>query len=148
MFRRCTATLLLLLSLPTLMQAQEYAPALIASTAELDAALAGAALDADADRQAVRDLLARPEVERTLALAGTDREEMIARVELLEGERLTAVADRARAAEAQLAGGDTGIVLLYLFAAAAVVGMLLLIASADYSDTGYSGGDGTLPGNA
>jgi len=80
-----------------------------------------------ADRQMVRDLLARPDVRRVAGSMGIDLERAGAAVGTLSGPELSRVAKQAREANSQLSGGAvtmTTTVFIIL-----VVALVLLIAA-------------------
>jgi hypothetical protein len=61
----------------------------------------------DADRAAVREALARPEVREAAAKAGLDLTRATAAVDTLEGPDLARAADAARKVNQQFVGGST-----------------------------------------
>lgn len=79
---------------------------------------------ADADRQAIRTLLQRKEVQQLAGSAGLDLERANAAAAVLSGPSLERLAAQARTLNADLTGGDSTIVIS---ASAAIIILLLLI---------------------
>lgn len=73
--------------------------------------VSGKAERAEANRQMIRALLDRPEVESVAATHGIDLERARDGVATLEGEELRTVTERAQQLQADLAGGDDTIVI-------------------------------------
>lgn len=103
---RTTLTLALsvLLATPALAQQPQRH---VASPAALDSAIAEHLRQADADRQAIRDVLRRPEVREIVSHAGLDVARAERAVATLDGAGLQQVAAQARAVDNSLAGGQT-----------------------------------------
>jgi len=83
---------------------------------------------ADADRQAIQILLQRPEVRQIAGTAGLDLERASAAAGVLSGSALEQLAAQARAADADLAGGDRTIVVS---ATMVIIVLLILILLVD-----------------
>lgn len=79
------------------------------------------------DREAIRELLARPEVQRVAGPAGLDLQRADAAVGVLSGPELSRLAAQARDANSRLAGGDT-IVITWPMVVIIVVALVVLIA--------------------
>jgi cell division protein FtsL len=85
-------------------------------------------LDSQAsDRQAIRDLLARPEVQRIAGSAGLSLERANAAVGTLSGPELQRLAEQSRQANSQIVGGDT-VVMTWTMVIIIVVALVVLIA--------------------
>lgn len=80
-----------------------------------------------ADRQALRDLLARPDVRRVAGKAGLDLQHADAAIGVLSGPELSRLAAQARQANAQLVGGET-ITMTWTMVIIIVVALVVLIA--------------------
>jgi hypothetical protein len=65
----------------------------------------------DADRAALREALARPEVQAVAGKLGVDLTRATAAVETMAGADLTRAADAARQVNQQLVGGASGVVI-------------------------------------
>jgi hypothetical protein len=78
----------------------------VASPAALDRAIAEHLRQADADRQAIRDVLQRPEVREIATHAGLDVARAERAVATLDGAELQQIAAQARAVDNSLAGGQ------------------------------------------
>jgi ribosomal protein L12E/L44/L45/RPP1/RPP2 len=89
----------------------------------IDAALQQHSTAADADRDTVRRLLARPEVRELAGGMGVDLRRASDAVSTLEGQDLAAVAAQARQAESALAGGQSVTISTTLI----IIGLLVLI---------------------
>ena len=79
---------------------------------------------ADADRQAIQTLLQREEVRQIAGAAGLDLERASAAAAVLSGPSLKKLAAQAREVNANLAGGDTKIVIS---ATLVIIVLLILI---------------------
>ena len=90
----------------------------------IDAALQQHATAADADRDTVRRLLARPEVRELAGGMGLDLRRASDAVGTLEGQDLAAVAAQARQAESALAGGQSSVTISTTLI---IIGLLVLI---------------------
>jgi hypothetical protein len=83
----------------------------IVSPAELAAAVADRHAAQDADRAAVREALARPEVRRLAASMGVDVDRVSSAAETLSGPDLEQAAAAARQVNQQLLGGATTVTI-------------------------------------
>jgi hypothetical protein len=89
---------------------------------EIQARIDAQASQENADREAIDHLLQRPEVRQVAASAGLDIQRASAAAAVLSGEQLKNVAERARAADAEL-GGSGHVTLTYT----AIIIILLVI---------------------
>lgn len=89
----------------------------------LDAAIHDHTAAAEADRETVLGLLARPEVEAIAGDVGLDLRRAQSAIDTLDGEQLTALAAQARQAEQALAGGQS----ITISAIWIIIGLLVLI---------------------
>lgn len=80
-----------------------------------------------ADRQAIRELLARPEVRRVAGNAGLDLQRANAAVGVLSGPELTRLATQARQANSDIIGGTT-VTMTWTMVIIIVVALVVLIA--------------------
>lgn len=80
-----------------------------------------------ADRQAIRDLLARPEVQRIAGSAGLNLQKADAAVGVLSGPELSRLATQARQANSDILGGKT-ITMTWTMVILVVVALVVLIA--------------------
>ena len=76
-----------------------------------------------ADRQVIANLLARPEVRDVASHSGLDLQRAQDAVGSLTGDELQQLADQARIAQADLAGGDT----LFISATTIIIVLLIVI---------------------
>jgi hypothetical protein len=76
----------------------------------------------EADREALRAFVARPDVQRIAAVADLDLEDASAGILALEGEKLSHAADQARALESRMGAQDT-----ITISATTVIIILLLV---------------------
>lgn len=95
-----------------------------ASLSALDAVLQEHVASADADRRAVLDLLARPEIAAIAQGAGIDMRSAAASVTAMDPVTLAAVAAQARAIDQTLAGGQSRVTLSTTYI---IIGLLILI---------------------
>ena len=95
----------------------------VADRAALDQAVAAAAARAEADRAAIRRVLARQEVKDVAARLGVDMTRADSAVRLLDGAELTQAAEYASQIEQDLAGGATTVVIT----ATTIIIILLII---------------------
>lgn len=79
---------------------------------------------ADADRQAIRSMLQRPEIRQIAGSAGLDLERASAAAAVLSGPSLETLSAQARDVNASLSGGDTRIVVS---ATLVIIVLLILI---------------------
>lgn len=98
----------------------------VVEPAELQAAIATRVGDQEAQRAAIQSLLARPDVRQLAANTGLDLARAQAAASNLDGAELQRLAAQATAAEAQLAGGDTTIVLTSTLLVVILIVVLLL----------------------
>jgi hypothetical protein len=94
----------------------------------LDAAIHDHTAAAEADREAVQRLLARPEVEAIAGDVGLDLRRAQSAVATLDGGQLAALAAQARQAEQALAGGQTFTISATMIIIALLVLILLIVA--------------------
>jgi hypothetical protein len=97
----------------------------------LDAAIHDHTAAAEADRETVRRLLARPEVEAIAGDVGLDLRRAQSAVATLDGEQLAALAAQARQAEEGLAGGQSRIVISTTLIIIALLVLILIIVAVD-----------------
>ena len=102
-----------------------------ASAAALDAAVQEHVASADADREAVARLLARPEVQKIAGDAGIDMRRAAQAVATLDGEQLTEIAAQARQIDETLAGGQSRVVISTTLIIIALLVLILLIVALD-----------------
>ena len=95
-----------------------------ADQAALDRAVAARAEQSDADRQAIRRLLSRPEVRGIAARAGIDLARATAAVAALDGDDLRQIAEQARTVDGSLAAGASKVTLS---TTTIIIGLLILI---------------------
>jgi branched-subunit amino acid ABC-type transport system permease component len=95
----------------------------VADRVALDQAVAAAAARAEADRAAIRRVLARQEVKDVAAKLGVDMTRADSAVRLLDGAELTQAAEYASQIEQDLAGGATTVVIT----ATTIIIILLII---------------------
>lgn len=107
-----------LLLLPAAAQAQQAAP----EAAPEPTAIAMQTDGEEADREALRRFLGRPDVQRVAGMADVDLSEATAGVLALEGERLSRAADQARALESRMGARDS-----ITISATTVIIVLLLV---------------------
>lgn len=79
------------------------------------------------DRQAIRELLARPEVRRVAGNAGLDLKRADAAVGVLTGPELSRLATQARQANSEISGGAT-VTMTWTMVIIIVVALVVLIA--------------------
>lgn len=80
-----------------------------------------------ADRQAIRDLLARPEVQSIAGAAGLDLQRANAAVGVLSGAELQRLAQQSRQANTAIIGGDT-MVISWTMVIIIIAALVILIA--------------------
>src|SRR5687768_52372 len=91
-----------MLLLPTAARAQQATTEVV----EEPTAIAMQTAGEEADREALRQFIARGDVQRVARLADVDLERASAGILALEGEQLSRAANQARAAESQLGAAD------------------------------------------
>ena len=96
-------------------------PAQVAST------MADRVASQDADRAAVREALARPEVQSVAASMGLDRQQMNAAVDAMNAAQLAQAASSARQVNDQLVGGASTIVISTTTIIIALLVLILII---------------------
>lgn len=96
----------------------------VADQGALDRAVAARTERADADREAIRRLLGRPQVRAIAARAGIDLARANAAVSTLAGDDLRQIAEQARTADASLAGGASKVTIS---TTTIIIGLLVLI---------------------
>ena len=82
----------------------------------------------EADRQAIRDLLSRPEVRRIAGSAGLSLERASAAVATLSGPELARLATQAREADSAIVGGRGTVTMTWTTVIIVVVALVVLIA--------------------
>jgi hypothetical protein len=115
----------LTLSLPPSIHAaaaSSRAPAHVVTPGELDRVIEGELERADADRQAIRQLLANRHVQEVAQRAGLDVSVAARGVDQLAGQELEDLAARARLVNADILGGDTIVI-----SATTIIIVLLII---------------------
>jgi len=95
-----------------------------ASQSAIDAALQQHARSADADRNLIRGLLDRPEVQELARGMGLDLRRANDAVSTLDGQDLEVLASQARQAESALAGGQSTVTISTTLI---IIGLLVLI---------------------
>jgi len=121
--RPVLAILLSGLLLPAAAWAQS-APAHVASQATIDQTLTARAAAVRADRDAIRQLLQRPEVKTIADRFGLSVERANAAVDTLQGDQLHQMASQARQAQQDLAGGASAVVIS---TTTIIIGLLVLL---------------------
>jgi branched-subunit amino acid ABC-type transport system permease component len=107
--RQLLALLLIVLTIPA---GSAFAdPQHIVDPGQLAAAVAGRVATQDADRAAIRDMLARPEVRDLATEWGLDMTRLTGAVDMLSGADLERAAASARQVDQQLVGGASTITL-------------------------------------
>lgn len=95
-----------------------------AAPSVLDAAVQEHVSSAETDRQAVLDLLGRPDIKAIADGAGIDVRSVAAAVTSMDAAQLAAVAAQVQAVEESLAGGQSRVVINTTFL---IIGLLILI---------------------
>jgi hypothetical protein len=111
--------------------AQEPQPSHAASATALDQALEQHVTATAADRAVVQRLLARPDVQALAAEIGLDVRRAQSAVATLDGEQLSDLAARARAAEEGLAGGQGSVRISTTLIIIALLVIILLVVAID-----------------
>jgi hypothetical protein len=99
--------------------------------AVIDRALAERAATADADREVIRRVLTRSEVQTVASRMGADIAQLQAAVGTLDGEQLAQAADQARAVDQSLAGGATTVVITTTTIIIVLLLIILIVLIAD-----------------
>src|ERR671919_1907843 len=118
--RRLIAPVILVLVASTAVFA---GPQHLVAPSELAAAIDERVAAGDADRAAIREALARPEVRESAAKLGLDLARATAAIDTMEGSDLARAADAARRVNEQFVGGDS----ITLTTTTLIVILLLLI---------------------
>jgi hypothetical protein len=103
----------------------------VTSAATLDALVAAQVAADEANRQAVRDVLDRREVQDVAAGAGLDLERARQAVATLDGAELQEIADHARRVDASLAGGASTLVISTTTIIIILLVVILLVVAID-----------------
>jgi hypothetical protein len=130
MFQRLFASMMPLtfLLLPSVAPAAPRPETHVVDAAQLQDAI-GVKLDqASADRQAIRRLLARPQVAEIAAGAGLSLGRAQSAVDVLSGPELASLAAQARQADEQLAGGRPIVITTTAIIIALLVVIIILVA--------------------
>lgn len=120
--RALSVVLLALATVPAGIRAQE---AHVVDEAELRRAVVTDGERAEADRQAIREVLSRPDVEAVAERMGLDLEEAHAALPTLSDEEASRLAERARQVDDQLAAGQESFTISTTWI---IIGLLILIA--------------------
>jgi hypothetical protein len=83
----------------------------IVAPGDVSAVVAGSVAKQDADRRAVAEALARPEVREVAAKIGVDINDVAAIASTMSGDQLTRAAEAAQQVNTQLSGGATTVVI-------------------------------------
>jgi hypothetical protein len=129
-----TARKFLVFSLAALMAASSTAVAAeqhVVPPSQLAATLADHVAKQDADRTAVREALARPEVQRVAATIGLDLTRATAAVDTMNGADLERAATAARDVNTQLVGGASTVVISTTTIIIALLIVIIIILIAD-----------------
>lgn len=120
--RPMIVALLALIAVPAGLRAQD---AHVVDEAELRHAVAADADRAEADREAIRDVLARSDVQAVAERMGLDLEEARSALPTLSDEEASRLAERARQVDDQLAAGQESFTISTTWI---IIGLLILIA--------------------
>jgi len=120
---------LLIFTLSTLMAASSgfAADQHVVSPQQLAATVGGQIAQQDADRAAIREALARPEVRETAKSLSIDMDRVTAAADTLSGADLAKAADAARQVNHQLVGGASTVVISTTTIIIALLLIILLI---------------------
>jgi hypothetical protein len=127
MFRRTLALLLAALLIAPAVQAQNH---VIGRTA-LDQAVQDRVAKTQADREAILTLLQRSDVRQIVGRAGLSIEKAEAAVSTLDGRDLQQIANQARLAQNELAGGASTIVISTTTIIIVLLVVILIVLIAD-----------------
>lgn len=119
-----TALGILAAALPRVASAQEHA----ASPAALERAVLDRAEQEDADRAALRRFVGRDDVRGIASGLGVEPAELVGAITALEGHQLRDLAEQARGAERQLAGGDAIVISSTVLIIALLILIVILVA--------------------
>jgi hypothetical protein len=97
----------------------------------LDKAVQARVARDQADREAIQSLLQRPEVREVAGKAGLSLDKAVTAVSTLQGDDLRQLAEQARQADNQLAGGASTIVISTTTIIIVLLLVLLIVAIAD-----------------
>lgn len=126
-FRRTVAVSLAVLFIAPAARAQQH----VAGKAALEQALQNRVAEQQADREAIRSLLRRPEVKQIAAKAGLSLEKAEAAVATIPADDLRELADQARQADNDLAGGASTIVISTTTIIIVLLLIILIVVIAD-----------------
>jgi hypothetical protein len=101
------------------------------SSSALDQAVQQRVSQDQADRDAIRNFLHRPEVKQVATKAGLSVQKAEAAVSTLQGDDLKQVAAQARSADQQLAGGATTVVITTTTIIIILLVVILIVVIAD-----------------
>jgi hypothetical protein len=129
MFQRLVAASLpLTFLLPSVTLAAPGPRTHVVDAAQLQVAIGQKLDQTSADRQAIRSLLARPEVSKIATGAGLNLGHAQSAVDVLSGAELARLAAQARQVDADLAGGGTIVITTTAIVIALLVVIILLVA--------------------
>jgi hypothetical protein len=100
----------------------------VVDNATLDRLIADRISQQEADRQAIRDVLQRPEVREIASRAGLDITRAEAGVAMLDGKDLQEAADHARKVQTDLAGGGSVVLSTTVIIIILLVIILIIVA--------------------
>jgi hypothetical protein len=116
------------LSAPAVATAQPGPQSHVVDNATLDRLIGERLSQEHADRQAIRDVLQRPEVRQIAARAGLDLTRAEAGVAMLDGKDLQEAADNARQVQMDLAGGNSVVISTTTIIIILLVVILIIVA--------------------
>ena len=125
--RRTVALCLAVLFIAPAARAQQH----VAGRSALEQAIQDRVADQQADRDAIKSLLRRPEVKQIAAKAGLSLEKAEAAVATIPAEDLRQLADQARQADNDLAGGASTIVISTTTIIIVLLVIILLVVAID-----------------
>jgi hypothetical protein len=126
--RILVALLVTLTAFPSLAAAEQRHAV---SPGALAAAVANHAAKLDADREAIRQALSRPEVQQVASSAGLDLTQVTAAVETLSGTELDRAAAAARQLSDSLVGGASTVVISTTTIIIALLIVILIVVAVD-----------------
>jgi hypothetical protein len=126
--RTLVALLVTLTAFPSLAAAEQRHAV---SPGALAAAVANHAAKLDADREAIRQALSRPEVQQVASSAGLDLTQVTAAVETLSGTELDRAAAAARQLSDSLVGGASTVVISTTTIIIALLIVILIVVAVD-----------------
>ena len=127
MLRRLIATVLVVLLVAPSVQAQQH----VVGTGALERAVKDHLAEQQADREAIVSLLRRDDVKQMAATAGLSLARAEAAVSTLQGDDLRELADQARGAQNDLAGGASTVVISTTTIIIVLLLIILIVAIAD-----------------